>query len=155
MLLKIEVGASSYYSEIASMQTLDNLLQSGQIDIVQYLERVPDSYVPGRRKLIEEKKQEPATPGKTDGGFAGKLYRAAAMAVVKFGDAEDTITPRQVLHELLPMVMRVCDGYLDDPDGFGEGKVLDISNYPDQILLTITRKSIRLTRIKFDVEEQI
>ena len=58
MLLKIEVGASSYYSEIASMQTLDNLLQSGQIDIVQYLERVPDSYVPGRRKLIEEKKQE-------------------------------------------------------------------------------------------------
>ena len=58
MLLKLDVGASSYYSEIASMQTLDNLLQIGQIDIVQYLERVPDSYIPGKRKLIEEKKRE-------------------------------------------------------------------------------------------------
>ena len=57
-LLKVEVGASSYYSEIASMQTLDNLLQMGQIDIVQYLERIPDSYVSGRRKLIAEKQQE-------------------------------------------------------------------------------------------------
>lgn len=58
MLLKLDVGASSYYSEIASMQTLDNLLQMGAISIVQYLERIPDSYVPGRRKLIEEKRQE-------------------------------------------------------------------------------------------------
>lgn len=58
MLLKVEVGASSYYSEIAAMQTLDNLLQSGQIDIVDYLERVPDSYVPGRRKLIAKKQQQ-------------------------------------------------------------------------------------------------
>ena len=57
-LLKLDVGASSYYSEIASMQTLDNLLQSGHITIVQYLERVPDSYVPGKRKLIEEIRQE-------------------------------------------------------------------------------------------------
>lgn len=58
MLLKLDVGASSYYSEIASMQTLDALLQQGQIDIVQYLERIPDSYVPGRRKLIAEKQAE-------------------------------------------------------------------------------------------------
>lgn len=58
MLLKLDVGASSYYSEIAAMQTLDNMLQSGQIDVVQYLERIPDSYVPGRRKLIAEKEAE-------------------------------------------------------------------------------------------------
>lgn len=57
-LLKLDVGASSYYSEIAAMQTLDNLLQRGQITITQYLERMPDSYVPGRRKLIEEIKEE-------------------------------------------------------------------------------------------------
>lgn len=55
-MLKLDVGASSYYSEIAAMQTLDNLLQSGLITLDQYLERVPDSYVPGRRKLIEEYK---------------------------------------------------------------------------------------------------
>lgn len=58
MVLKLDVGASSYYSEIAAMQTLDNLLQMGQINIVEYLERVPDSYVPGRRKLIATKEAE-------------------------------------------------------------------------------------------------
>ena len=58
MLIKLDVGASSYYSEIASMQTLDNLLQSGAISIVDYLERVPDSYIPGRRKLIAKKQEE-------------------------------------------------------------------------------------------------
>ena len=31
---------------------------SGFIDIVDYLERVPDSYVPGRRKLIAKKQQQ-------------------------------------------------------------------------------------------------
>lgn len=56
MLLKLEAGASSYYSEIAAMQTLDNLLMNGHISAVQYLERVPDGYVPGRRKLIAELK---------------------------------------------------------------------------------------------------
>ena len=54
MLLKLDVGASSYYSEIASMQTLDQLLQNGHITIEQYLERIPDGYIPGRRKLLTE-----------------------------------------------------------------------------------------------------
>lgn len=77
MLIKLEVGASSYYSEIAAMQTLDNLLLNKHISAVQYLERVPDGYVPGRRKLINELKnaeqmmvmqmQPPVTPG---GGVA-------------------------------------------------------------------------------------
>lgn len=54
MRLKLDVGASTYYSEIASMQTLDGLLRLGAIDIVQYLERISDDYVPKRRALIEE-----------------------------------------------------------------------------------------------------
>lgn len=54
MLLKLDVGASSYYSEIASMQTLDNLLRDGHISILQYLERIPDGYIPARRALIAE-----------------------------------------------------------------------------------------------------
>jgi len=122
------------------------------VQMVHHEEPVVNPPVP---KKPVEAKGEPATHGEPCVVFAWKLYRAAAMAVVKFGDAEDTITPRQVLHELLPMVMGACDGYLDDPDGFGEGKALGLSNYPDKILLTITRKSIRLTRIKFDVEETI
>lgn len=56
--VKIDVGASSYYSEIASLQTLDNLLLNGHINVVQYLERIPDGNVAGRRKLIDEIKQQ-------------------------------------------------------------------------------------------------
>ena len=56
MTLKLDVGASSYYSEIASMQTLDNLLTGGHITALQYLERIPDGYIPARRALINEMK---------------------------------------------------------------------------------------------------
>ena len=52
--LKLDVGASSYYSEIAGIQTLDNLLARGKIDVRQYLERIPDGYIPDRRGLISE-----------------------------------------------------------------------------------------------------
>lgn len=58
MELKLDVGASSYYSEIASIQTLDNLLQNDKITILQYLERIPDGYIPERRKLVEELRQQ-------------------------------------------------------------------------------------------------
>ena len=58
VLLKLDVGASTYYSEIAATQTLDNLLQLGLIDIVDYLERVPDDRIPGRRALLEKKQKE-------------------------------------------------------------------------------------------------
>ncbi len=58
MALKIDVGASAYYSEIASIETLDNLLSQGRIDIIQYLERIPDGYVTDRRGLIEEIKRK-------------------------------------------------------------------------------------------------
>ena len=60
MTIKLDVGASSYYSEIASIQTLDNLLRDGHIDVVQYLERIPDGYVPARRALVAELKQQKA-----------------------------------------------------------------------------------------------
>ena len=60
MTLKLDVGASSYYSEIASMQTLDNLLMNGHITATQYLERIPDGYIPARRALINELKASQA-----------------------------------------------------------------------------------------------
>lgn len=58
MHIKLDIGASSYYSEIASIQTLDNLLKMGKIDTIQYLERIPDGYIPGRRDLINELKEQ-------------------------------------------------------------------------------------------------
>lgn len=56
--VKIDVGASSYYSEVSSLSTLDNLLLNGHINVVQYLEHIPDGTVAGRRELIEELKQQ-------------------------------------------------------------------------------------------------
>ena len=56
--IKVDVGASSYYSEVASLQTLDNLLLNQKISTIQYLERIPDGNIAGRRKLIEELKAE-------------------------------------------------------------------------------------------------
>lgn len=50
--LKVDIGASSYWSEIASMQTLDNLLQLGQIDLEDYLERMPDGYITKKDDLL-------------------------------------------------------------------------------------------------------
>ena len=68
-LLKLDVGASTYYSEIASMQTLENMLARGNITTIQFLERVSDDYVPKRRALIDELKaqqmqmMQPPLPG--------------------------------------------------------------------------------------------
>ena len=56
MFIKLDVGASAYWSEIASMQTLDNLLKLGHIDIVDYLERIPDGYVAKRQELLSKYK---------------------------------------------------------------------------------------------------
>lgn len=56
--IRLDVGGSAYYSEIAATQTLDNLLAQGHITIVDYLERIPDSSIPGRRALLEEKRRE-------------------------------------------------------------------------------------------------
>lgn len=57
MALKLDVGASSYWSEMASVQTLDNLLMQDKIAIEEYLERIPDGYIPKRQELIASRKQ--------------------------------------------------------------------------------------------------
>lgn len=52
--VKADVGESSYWSQIAANQTLDNLLAAGHIDIIQYLQRVPDEYIPQKDDLIAD-----------------------------------------------------------------------------------------------------
>lgn len=51
---KVDVGSSTYWSESASAQTLDNLLQTGRIEFIQYLKRMPDGMIPKRQELIDE-----------------------------------------------------------------------------------------------------
>lgn len=56
MSIQLDVGASSYWSEIASQQTLDNLLVQNKIDLVDYLERIPNGYITKKQELIEKLK---------------------------------------------------------------------------------------------------
>lgn len=55
--VRADVGESSYWSEIAAVQTLDNLLNSGHLDILDYLERVPEEYIPQKQELISKIEQ--------------------------------------------------------------------------------------------------
>jgi hypothetical protein len=50
--IKTDVGSASYFSEIASLQTLDNLLNNGMIEFVEYLKRIPDELIPQKQELI-------------------------------------------------------------------------------------------------------
>lgn len=72
MRLRLDVGASSYWSEIASMQTLENLMQNQLIDVVDFLERVPDGYIAKRQELLQKYKAiqnaQMAPPMPEDGG---------------------------------------------------------------------------------------
>lgn len=60
--LKLDVGASSYWSEIAAVQTLDNLLVQKQIALDDYLERVPEGYISKKQELIDKLRGQQAMP---------------------------------------------------------------------------------------------
>lgn len=71
--IKQDVGASSYWSEIANMQTLDNLLMNHHITLKQYLERLPSGYISKKQELIREIKAMSAVPsGGSDATGVGK-----------------------------------------------------------------------------------
>ena len=71
--LRVDVGATTYYSEIAMTQTLDNLRHDGTLDVIQYLERIPDKLIPKKQELIDELKGRIAE---------GKQANAAAGAAL-------------------------------------------------------------------------
>lgn len=54
----IDVGETSYWSEISTLQTLDSLLQAERINFLQYLERVPNEFIPKKAELISDLKQQ-------------------------------------------------------------------------------------------------
>lgn len=70
LAVKIDIGASTYWSEISNVQTCENLLMNGHINAVQFLERLPEGYLSKRQELIDELKaqqQAVAPPAPTDG----------------------------------------------------------------------------------------
>lgn len=57
--VKVNVGASTYWDQNVINQRLDALLQAEKIDFIQWLERVPDEYIPDKKQLIDEIQLEP------------------------------------------------------------------------------------------------
>ena len=68
--IKQDVGASSYWSEMANVQTLENLLMNDRIDTVDFLERLPSGYLVKKQELIEKLKAKTMlpSPGGTNTG---------------------------------------------------------------------------------------
>jgi len=56
--VRADVGESSYWSELSSITTLDNLLENGKIEFIDYLERIPDEYIPQKQELIAKLKDQ-------------------------------------------------------------------------------------------------
>jgi hypothetical protein len=57
--LKVNVGASSYWSETMQTVTNDNLLSKGIItDPLVYVENIPDSYIRGKGRIIKSLKEQ-------------------------------------------------------------------------------------------------
>ena len=54
--LKIDVGPSSYWSEIASVDTLSNLYKEGKLTDIQFFERIPDGYIIDKKGIIDDLK---------------------------------------------------------------------------------------------------
>ena len=82
--VRVNAGATTYYSEIAMVQTLDNLRRDGVLEVIDYLERIPDKLIPRKAELIQElKKRATEQAGKAAPGGAGM----AAMGATAKGNA--------------------------------------------------------------------
>ena len=78
--LKLDVGPSSTWSEVQTLQSLDNLLKAGKLTFRQYLERLPDGHIPKKAELIAEAEAaENAQKGGAPQGMTG-LQAAAGSA---------------------------------------------------------------------------
>jgi len=115
--IKIDVGNASYFSEVASVQTLDNLLNNGFIEFIEYLKRIPDEIIPNKQELINSIEQQ-------------DLYKQALYNLM--GQFMDTLPPemRASLTQLAPeqMEKQVLEmmGALQDNTGYNT--VQDMEN---------------------------
>lgn len=67
---RIDVGASGLWSEVKSIETLDNLFSRGIINVEQYLQRLPKGVIPNAEGLLKDLKE---TEQKPDAGMAAGM----------------------------------------------------------------------------------
>lgn len=91
--VELDVGASSYWSEIASMQTLDNLLMQGKISTVEYLKRLPTGQITDRETLIEALQQREILEMQASGMLGMDGGGGEAVSEVGPGMTEAAVSP--------------------------------------------------------------
>lgn len=91
--IQIDVGGSAYWSEIAQMQTLDNLLMNGQINVVDYLERVPNGYISNQQELIQTLRERLGMTSGMMGGTQTAPQTTGAQGAVQAGTAPSLNIP--------------------------------------------------------------
>lgn len=83
--IKQDVGASSYWSEMASMQTLDNLLMNKLITPKQYIERLPNGYITKKQELLDDLAAAAMTPPTLPGGTGSNPENTSEQMAVEGG----------------------------------------------------------------------
>ncbi len=78
----VDVGATTYYSEIAMVQTLDNLRRDGVLSVIDYLERMPDKLITRKQELIESLRAR-AAPEVSNGSQGGGFSIASELDAAK------------------------------------------------------------------------
>ena len=58
--VRVNAGATTYFSEIAMVQTLDNLRRDGTLEVADYLERIPDKLIPRKAELVRQLREKAA-----------------------------------------------------------------------------------------------
>lgn len=124
--INTDVGDASYYSELASLQTLDNLLNGGMIEFVEYLKRVPNEIIPQKQELINSIEQN-------------DMYKQAIYNLM--GQYIDTLPPeaRANLMQLSPEMMEQqvlqMMGALDDgTQGMAQMNDMSFGQVPTDIM---------------------
>ena len=81
---RVDVGATTYFSEIALTQTLDNLRREGILDMAQYLERLPEKLLPRKQELIDQlRTAAPAAPAAEKGEDSALYAHLTPLAGAK------------------------------------------------------------------------
>ena len=97
-----DVGATTYYSEIAMVQTLDNLRRDGVLEVLDYLERIPDKLIPRRQELIESIRAREQKAGEAEKAAEGLPAMGGSLDEDKlFGGLTGTVQAR---YDALPKV---------------------------------------------------
>jgi hypothetical protein len=111
---RIDIGASTLWSEAQSIRTLDNLFDRQVIDVFQYLERLPKGTVPNVNGLLRELKGANQAVAKQTA-----LPPTAGPSMQEMpADAPDMAVPPEmamptedeVVNELSPDMRQVFDG---------------------------------------------